>query len=103
MPTTSTTPLAKAEFDGWASEIKASFNEVGDEIRAMRGEMRAVLGAQLEVLKANTALLQQIQQDLRRNEDRHVTHEADRGRFDHRDRVFASKLKVDLAKLDAEA
>ena len=91
------------ELDGWATEIKTSFNGVGDEIRAMRHEMRAVLGAQLEVLKANTALLQQIQQDLRRNEDRHATHDAAGVRYERRSRAFSKALKLDLVKIDAEA
>ncbi len=102
-----TRPVTKAELSGeleyWATSIKASSNEVGDEIRGMRREMRAVLGAQLEVLKANTALLQQIQQDLRRNEDRHAAHDAEGARHERRSRAFSRALKLDLAKIDTEA
>lgn len=84
MDSTNGNPLTKHEFDEWATATKETLN-------AIEG-----------TLGEHTTLLEQIAKGISDmvKEQRAMT--SLYRRLDHRDHVFAKKLKLDLRKVDAE-
>lgn len=80
-------PLTKAEFDGWAGEIKESFSRVEERLDAIEHKLEPLerIAASLQRIEENTTAMLGLYR-----------------RLDYRDHVFADKLGIDLRKVDAK-
>lgn len=105
----------RQELEGWATEIKGSFNAVEQRlssVEAKLGEHTTILNEHTTILNEHTRRLAAIEEKLEPLERIAVSLEAIRQntaamlglyrRLDHRDQVFADKLGADLNRVDAK-
>ncbi len=108
MPNSSTTPLTKAEFGDWATTTKQTLNSIEGELEQHTERLTTIertLGEhtrQLAAIEHKLEPLERIATSLKRIEENTTAMLRLYDRLDHRDQVFAGKLNVDLAKVDAE-
>lgn len=111
--------LTKAEFDGWAGEIKSSFTSVEAKldrheliltehtrrlvgIEEKLGDHTRQLTAIERTLREHTGILAEIAGTLKAIGHELHAHVRLYDRLDHRDHVFADQLHLDLKQIDAE-
>ena len=102
----------REELQSWATEIKGSFNAVEDRLDEhtkilsehthILSEHSRRLASIEKTLDEHTTILTEIASTLRSINTELKSFTGLYRRLDHRDHVFASKLGVDLRKVDAE-
>ncbi len=105
MATENNNLLTKVEFEGWAMEIKASFNAIEDtlaEHTIQLNEHTKILNEHTRILNSHTEILEKIAKGIQ-----DMVHEQKAMtqlyyRLDYRDHIFANKLGLDLKKVDEE-
>lgn len=115
MATINKTPLAKTEFDGWATATKGTLNSIDDRLatvdRTLTGNTRRLVaieerlaehGQQLAAIEKKLEPLETIATELRKIRENTTAMLRLYDRLDHRDHVFARKLALDLKQIDAD-
>lgn len=80
-------PVTKQEFSDWTLATKETFNLIEERLGTIEKKLEPleIIATELKAIRENTAAMLTLYR-----------------RLDHRDYVFADKLKLDLRKIDAE-
>ncbi len=102
-------PLTKQEFDDWATATKGTLNSIDEALGEHTHQLTAIkktlvsVDVRLGTIEKKLEPLETIATELKAIRENTTAMLALYRRLDHRDYVFADKLKLDLRKVDAEA